>query len=86
MFNPIKKEIREQILFRIKNEAVPVSQASKEHGVSIKTIYSWLAKQAEKAPSVVEVNRLTKENQRLYQIIGQLTTEVNRLKKGGLWQ
>lgn len=84
MFKPIKKEVREQILFRIKNEGVPVSQASEEHGVSIKTIYHWLARQAEKAPSIIEVNRLKKENQQLYHIIGRLTTEVDRLKKGGL--
>lgn len=86
MFLPIKKEIREQILFRIKNEGVSVSQAAKDHGVSTKTIYGWLSKEAEKAPSVVTVNRLQNENKQLYQIIGRLTAEVNRLKKGGLWK
>ncbi len=86
MFKPIKKEIREQIIFRVKNEGAPVSQVAEEHGISVKTIYSWLAREAEKIPSIIEVNRLKKENQRLYQIIGKLTTEIDRFKKGGLWQ
>lgn len=86
MYAPIKKEIREQILFRIKNKGISVSQASKDHGVSTKTIYNWLSKEGEKAPSLVELNKLKNENKNLYHIIGRLTAETNRLKKGGLWK
>lgn len=84
MFKTIPKEIREQILFRIKNEGVPVSQAAEEAGVGSKTVYGWLAKEATKTPSVLEINRLKRENEGLYELIGKITAELDKLKKGRL--
>lgn len=84
MFTPIKKEIREQILSRIKNEGIPAAQVAREAGVSDKTVYSWLARLAEKEPSILEVNRLRRENEGLKHLIGLLTVEMHKLKKGRL--
>lgn len=84
MFKPIAKEIREQILFRIKNEGVPVAQAAQAAGVGSQTVYGWLSQEAVKAPSVLEVNRLKRENEGLYQLIGKITSELSKLKKGNL--
>jgi len=82
MFSPIKPEIKAEILRRIKDEGITVTQARKEYGVSDKTIYKWLAITADKAPSVVLVNQLKRENDALYTIIGRLTTELKKVKKG----
>lgn len=82
MYPPIKPEIKTDILRRIKDEGISVSQASKDHGVSTKAIYNWLAKLADKAPSLVIVNQLKRENEALYAMVGRLTTELNKLKKG----
>lgn len=84
MSQPINREIKDQILNRIKNEGTPAAQVAREHGVSDKTVYSWLARLAEKEPSILEVNRLRRENNGLKHLIGLLTVEMHRLKKGRL--
>jgi transposase len=80
-FRVIAKEVKDQVLHRIKNEGVSVVQAAKDAGISTKTIYTWLAARAEGVPGVLETARLKKENQALYEFIGKLTIEVNALKK-----
>lgn len=82
MSQPIKPEIKADILRRIKEEGISVVQASRDHGVSTKAIYNWLARTVLPAPSVVQVNQLKRENEALYAIVGRLTTELNKLKKG----
>lgn len=80
-FKVIPKEIKEQILSRIKNEGVTVSQAAKDHGVSTKTIYNWLRKTAIINPSILEISRLRRENRELKEIIGIITHELHKHKK-----
>lgn len=81
----IAKEIKEQILNRIKNEGVSVSQAATDHGVSVKTIYTWLGTGAKSVVSTIEFNKLRKENNELKQIIGSLTVKLSTdAKKGHL--
>jgi len=46
-FRVIPKEIKEQILERVKTSGLPITQIAKEHGVSDRTIHGWMAKQAE---------------------------------------
>lgn len=81
MFKPIAKEIREQILSRIKNDGIPVAQAAREHGVNPKTVYNWLNRGITAEPGILELNRVKRENEGLYQLIGRLTVEVSKLKK-----
>ncbi|OGE26910.1 hypothetical protein A3C26_03925 [Candidatus Daviesbacteria bacterium RIFCSPHIGHO2_02_FULL_39_12] len=38
----IAKEVKEQILKRIKEEGITVSQAAADTGISTKTIYNWM--------------------------------------------
>ena len=78
----IAPEIKEQIINRIKNDGVTVAQAAKEHGVSTVTIYSWLGTTA-KGISVIEHNRLKKENSLLKALIGELTLKLSTEEKRG---
>jgi transposase-like protein len=81
----IAKEIKEQIINRIKNDGVSVSQASADHGVSVKTIYAWLGTGTKSVVSVIEYNKLKKENNELKQIIGTLAIKLStEAKKGHL--
>jgi len=80
-FRVIPKELKDQILSRIKNDGVSVAQASKDHGVSIKTIYTWLNHNLDKALSYSDFARLRKQNQDMLVLIGQLTLESKKLKK-----
>jgi len=85
MFKAIPKEIREQVLSRVKNDGITANQAANDAGISPKTVYGWLAKEAGKTDcNISEFNRLKRENEGLYQIIGQLTTAIDKEKKGRL--
>jgi len=77
----VSREVREQILKRIKDEGLPVLQASEEHGVSTKTIYSWLTKGASKNPSWMEVAKLKKQNQELLALVGEITMKLSQAQK-----
>jgi len=77
----VSREVREQILKRIKEEGIPVLQASEEHGVSTKTIYSWLTKGTSKNPSWVEVAKLKKQNQELLALVGEITMKLSQAQK-----
>jgi len=84
MSEPIAKEIKEQILHRIKNDGISGAQAAKDAGVSSKTVYGWLAKESLGSVSVLELNRLKRENEGLCKIIGKLTLEMDKIKMGRL--
>ena len=77
----VANEVREQILKRIKDDGIPVSQLSEEHGVSTKTIYGWLAKGLTKQPTWQEVAKLKKQNQELLALVGELTIKLSQSQK-----
>jgi transposase-like protein len=78
----ISNEIKEQVLNRIKNEGVSVSNAAKDHGISTHTIYKWLGAGATTI-SVLEYNKLKKENERLKQLLGEITLKLSLDEKRG---
>lgn len=80
MAAPVKKEIKEEILDKIKNQGLSVAEACEQYGVNIKTIYGWLKNGIGDA-NTLEVNRLRKENDQLYRIIGEITAELKTQKK-----
>jgi transposase-like protein len=82
MFKPIAKEIKDQILFRIKNNGESVITLAAEYSVSAKTIYGWLRKQTDNSSSVnfLEYARLKRENKILLELVGRLTLDQS-LKK-----
>jgi len=79
----IAPEIKEQIINRIKTEDVSVAQAAKDHGVSTVTIYSWLGTSAKNNVSIIEHNRVLKENRLLKALIGELTFKLSSGQKKG---
>ena len=80
-FKIIGKEVKEQILKRIKEEGVTVAQAATEHGISTKTIYNWMRNKGVQNTSILEISRLKRENKELLEIIGELTHNLKRSKK-----
>ena len=77
----IAPEVKEQILKRIKEEGVSVSQAAKEHGVSEATIYGWLGKGVKNAPTIGELVRLKRQNEELLALVGELTLKASQSQK-----
>ena len=76
----IRKEVKEQILERLKNEGVPVAQLASEHGIHPSTIYTWLGGQST-GSNALEIGRLKRENQMLKELIGYLTLQMEGVKK-----
>jgi len=77
----ISKEVKDQILDRIKNHGVGVSQAAEEHGLSTYTIYGWISKRTSGYPSILEIAKLKKENQALKELIGEITLQMSKSQK-----
>lgn len=78
---PIPKELKDQILERIKRGETPIARIAQEHGIHTSTIYNWLGRGVTAPPSVAELARLKKENQALTELIGKLTIELENEKK-----
>jgi transposase-like protein len=79
--NRIAPEIKEQILKRIKEEGVSVSQAAKEHGIHESTIYLWLQTNVAAGPTLRELQLLKKENAFLKTLVGEMTVQLSRSQK-----
>jgi transposase-like protein len=71
-----------QILNRIKNESVSIAQAAEEHGISDRTIYSWLKKQVDGYPVMSDVLKLKRENTALEELLGEITLKLSETQKG----
>lgn len=80
MHKQIPKQTKEEILEKVKNGEKVVDLAS-QYGISGKTIYNWLRVQVKPDISLMEWNKLKRENEDLKQIIGLVTLELERSKK-----
>jgi len=78
---PVSKEVKEQVLKRIREEGVPVSQVAQDHGLNPRTIYQWISRGVTAPPSILEIARLKRENQALKELIGELTLDMSLAKK-----
>lgn len=77
------KEIKEQIVNRIKNDGVSAVQAAKDAGVNVKSVYYWLRKGAEGANSeLLEINRLKRQKKELLELVGSLSLQLTKERRG----
>jgi transposase-like protein len=82
MFHSISKDVRDQVLARVKEGKEKVSIIAEQHGISPKTIYGWLSNGVDGGNrDWLENNRLRKENLQLKQMVGELMLEKKREKK-----
>ena len=79
----ISAEIKEEIIKRIQ-AGISVAEAATQYGISDKTIYNWLGTKARGTVSILEHNKVKKENEQLKQIIGDLTIKMSMDAKKGL--
>lgn len=77
----IAPELKEQIINRIKNDGITVAHAAKDHGVSEASIYDWLGKKTAEVPSILEVNKLRRENEELLRLVGEITLKLSETQK-----
>ena len=82
MFKAIDQNIRSKILIAIREEGRSVRDVGAEYNVSPKTIYGWLRSEVQGGNRnlILENNRLRKELDNCYRVIGRMSMEVNRPK------
>lgn len=76
----ISQEVKDQILKRVKEDGVPVSQAAQEHGVHEATVYNWIGKGAETG-STAELLRLRRDKKSLLELVGEMTLKLSESQK-----
>jgi transposase len=76
-------EIKNEIINKLKHEGLSVMDAAKQYGISDKTIYNWLGTKAKGSVSLLEFNRMKKENDQLKQLIGDITLKLSAQEKRG---
>jgi transposase-like protein len=81
-FKPIDPQIKAEILTKIRDEGMRVVDAANQYGVSSKTIYAWLRSNVVDSNTslILQLNRLKKENEQLYNLLGRATAELKHPK------
>lgn len=77
----IAPELRAQIINRIKNDGVTVSQAAQDHGIAENTIYAWIARTVDGGPTISENLKLKREIDQLYKLVGEMTLKLSETQK-----
>ena len=78
--NKVSRDLKNQILERVKTSGKSIAEISTEHGIGKTTIYEWLRESTGEAP-VRDLVKLQKENRELKQIIGELTVQLGIAQK-----
>jgi len=82
MPNAISRDIKDQVLARIREGKETVLEIASQHGLKPATVYAWISRSANGPGSpVLESAKLKKENRYLKQIIGNLMLDMEKGKK-----
>lgn len=77
----IPSEIKVEVLAKIKS-GEKVAALANQYGISVKTIYNWLrAETGEQVVSIVQYNRLKRENEELKKLVGEISLALSLGKK-----
>lgn len=79
---PIDPTVKAEIVTKIRDGGLSVVDASATYGISSKTIYTWLREGVVDGNRnlILENNKLKKELEQAYRIIGRFTAESQRPK------
>jgi len=78
----IDQKIKDEIITKIRDEGMRVVDAAAHYNVHSRTIYAWLRSNVVNSNTslVLQLNRLRKENEQLYNLLGRATAELKRPK------
>ncbi len=79
---PTDPKLRDEIVRKIRDEGMSVSVASTTYGISGKSIYTWLREGVVDGNRnlILENNKLRKENEQLYKLLGRAPAEMQKSK------
>lgn len=73
----IPKEIKTEILAKVKG-GEKVAELARQYAISDKSIYTWLhLETGDQVVSIVQHNRLKRENEELKKLIGELSLKLS---------
>lgn len=74
--------VKAEVVQKIRDEGMKVTDAAKQYHIHVKTIYGWLKDGVTNSNGslVLQLNRLKKENEQLYALLGRATAELKRPK------
>ena len=79
------QKIKDEVLSSIKNNGLKVTEAAMKYDVGTKAIYRWLKSEIGGERTEIsyqlEINKLKREMDQLYNILGKLTAEAKIPKK-----
>lgn len=80
---PTDPKLKAEIVAKVRDEGMRVSDVSVQYGVSAKSVYTWLREGVVDGNRnlILELNRLRKENEQLYKLLGRATAEMQRPKR-----
>ena len=81
-FRTVDPDIKAEALNNVRNNGMSVIDAATKYGVTSRTIYGWLKKEVVGSDRnlILENNRLKKEIEQLYNMLGRATVELKRPK------
>lgn len=79
---PADRTHKAEIVSKIRDGGQSVSSVSAEYGINSKTIYAWLREGVVDGNRnlILENNKLKKEIEQLYKLLGRATAEMQRSK------
>ena len=79
----VESSTKTEIISKVRDSGMSVSKASVHYGVSSKSIYRWLREGVVEGNSnlILENNRLKKELEQAYNLLGRATAELKRPKR-----
>lgn len=78
----VEQNIKDEIVLKIRDGGMKVGEAAELYGISSKTIYAWLRAGVVDGNRnlILENNRLKRELEQAYRVLGKLTAEAQRPK------
>lgn len=79
---PTNPAVKAEVVAKIRNEGMRVADAATQYNVSSKSIYTWLREGVVDGNRnlILELNKLKKENEQLYKLLGRATAEMQKSK------
>jgi len=77
------QETRNEIIAKIRDEGLTVAEAARQYNIGPKAIYGWMRDGVLNSSTslILENNRLKKENEQLYNLLGRATVELKKSKR-----
>lgn len=80
---PVEPKMKAEIVRKVRDEGMRVVEASEQYNISAKSIYTWLREGVVDGNRnlILENNRLKKELEQAYRLLGRATAEMQKSKK-----